>query len=144
MKIKAKLMNTNDPVFLPWRKRPDDAGADLRTRITNTYRLYPQSSIMLPTGVGVEIPEGYFGLILPRSGAAKEGKVTTIGTIDSGYRGELMLNIVNPLGDPILVHPFERLAQLVILPYAAAEYELTEDLSQTDRGSEGFGSSGRF
>ena len=144
MKIKAKLMNTENPIFMPSRKYADDAGADLRARIDQTILLHPERMAKIPTGVSVEIPAGYVGDVRPRSGAAIEGKMTTYGTIDSNYRGEIHLNIVNVTDRTLTIEPGERLAQLVILPYLVSEFELAEELSESERGQSGFGSTGRF
>lgn len=143
-KIKAKLMNTDDPQFMPFRKREDDAGADLRARINEPFLLHPETNIKIPTGIALEILPGYMGDIRPRSGAAFEGKITISGTIDSNYRGEIHLNVTNDTDRTLTIEPMERLAQIVVIPYLACEFELVEELSESDRGSRGFGSSGKF
>lgn len=142
--IPVKLINTDDPQFIPTRKHPEDAGADLRARIAKQITLEPQMGAKIPTGVAMEIPSGYLGDIRPRSGAAHEGKLTISGTIDSNYRGEISLNVVNITSKPITVEPGERLAQIVILPYLQAEFERVDELSESDRGCNGFGSTGRM
>ncbi len=144
MKIKTKLINTTNPQFLPSRKYPNDAGADLRARIDQQIILHPEKNVKIPTGVALEIPEGFVGDVRPRSGAAIEGKLTISGTIDSNYRGEIHLNVLNVSGKTLTIKPGERLAQLVILPYLATGFELVEELSKTDRGVKGFGSTGRI
>jgi dUTP pyrophosphatase len=140
--IPTKLINTTDPQFLPSRKYTNDAGADLRARIEEDILIYPGQIKKIPTGVAVELPQGHFGLILPRSGASKVGKVEITGTIDEGYRGELCMNIANMINDSVKVKGGERLAQLVVLPYLATEFRQVEELSETDRGIKGFGSTG--
>jgi len=142
--IPAKLINTDNPQFLPTRKYPKDAGADLRARIPQTIVVQPGQTVKIPSGIGVEIPEGYVGLIQPRSGASSEGKLVITGTIDSNYRGEMSMNVLNPLDSYVVINPQERLAQLVILPYLVAEFEQVDELGESDRGAKGFGSSGRF
>lgn len=144
MIIKTKLVNTKDSIFIPCRKHADDAGADLRARISKRITLSPQTGVKIPTGVAVEIPEGYVGDVRPRSGSAVEGKVATYGTIDSNYRGEINLNIFNISRVAVVIEPMERLAQLVVLPYLKTEFGLVDELSESDRGDKGFGSTGRF
>ena len=143
--IPAKLMHTTDPIFLPQRKYPSDGGADLRARIDKPIRLYPQNIVKIPTGCAVEIPSGYVGLIQPRSGASSVGKLVITGTIDSSYRGEMLMSVINPLDNGYVeIEPGERLGQLVIVPVLLAEFKLVDELGETDRGIKGFGSSGKF
>jgi len=144
MKIKTKLINTTDPQFLPTRKYSNDAGADLRARINGTFAIYPGEICKIPTGVAVEIPAGYVGMIQPRSGASSEGKVAITGTIDHGFTGEMSINLINLSRCAITISPGERLAQLVIVPCFIAEFERVEELEESERGSSGFGSSGKY
>lgn len=144
MIVNYKLVNTNDPIFEPSRKYPGDAGADLRARIDQPVLLHPEKSLKIPTGVAVEIPQGFVGDVRPRSGAAVEGKLTISGTIDSNYRGEIHLNVLNVTDKTLIIEPKERLAQLVVLPYLIASFDRVDELSETDRGLDGFGSTGRF
>ena len=144
MKIKTKLINTTDQQFIPTRKYPKDAGADLRARIDQSIVLHPEKSVKIPTGIAVEIPEGYVGDVRPRSGAAVEGKLTISGTIDSNYRGEISLNVLNVSDKTLTIEPGERLAQLVILPYLSTDFEQVDELTESDRGVNGFGSTGKY
>ena len=145
MQIKVKLMNTTGEKFLPQRKYSNDGGADLRARIDKPIRLYPQTVVKVPTGCAVEIPSGYVGLIQPRSGASSVGKLVITGTIDSSFRGEMLMSVINPLDNGYVeVEPGERLGQLVIVPVLLAEFKLVDELGETDRGIKGFGSSGKF
>jgi|GEM_PF-626717 deoxyuridine 5''-triphosphate nucleotidohydrolase (dut) len=145
VKILTKLINTTDPIFIPTRKYPDDGGADLRARIEHPITLFPHEIWKIPTGVAVEIPKGYVGLIQPRSGASSQGKLVITGTIDSSYRGEMVMSVLNPLGiNSVKIEPEERLGQLVIIPCLLAEFEQVNELSKSDRGEKGFGSSGKF
>ena len=144
-KIKAKLMHTTDPIFLPQRKYSNDGGADLRARIDGTIRLYPQTVVKVPTGCAVEIPSGYVGLIQPRSGASSVGKLVITGTIDSSFTGEMLMSVINPLDNGYIeIEPGERLGQLVIVPCLLAEFVQVDELSEGERGVRGFGSSGKF
>jgi len=143
--IPTKLINTTDPIFLPQRKYSNDGGADLRARIDKPIRLYPQTIVKIPTGCAVEIPSGYVGLIQPRSGASSVGKLVITGTIDSSFRGEMLMSVINPLDNGyVTIEPGERLAQLVVVPVYLAEFKLVDELGETDRGIKGFGSSGKF
>ena len=142
--IPAKLINTTDPQFLPSRKYPKDAGADLRARIDHNISLAPQEMVKIPTGVSLEIPSKHVGIVTARSGATAEGKVALVGIIDSDYRGEIGLNVVNMARKWVEICHGERLAQIVILPCSVAEFEQVEELGESERGSNGFGSSGKF
>jgi dUTP pyrophosphatase len=144
LKIKTKLMNTEDPIFLPYRKHEDDAGADLRARINGTFALSPGEIFKIPTGVAIEIPNGYVGMIQPRSGASSEGKVAITGTIDSSFRGEMSINIINLARYQVTIQPGERLAQIIIIPCLVTEFEQVEELSESERGENGFGSTGKY
>lgn len=142
--INYKLVNTDNPIFEPTRKHPNDGGADLRARIESSILLHPERCLKIPTGVAVEIPEGFVGLVQPRSGASIEGKVAITGTIDSDYRGEISMNIYNLTDRTLIIEPEERLAQLVVVPCLIASFFRVSELSETDRGENGFGSTGRF
>jgi dUTP pyrophosphatase len=142
--IPVKLMHTEDQIYLPVRKLTGDAGADLRARLDSPKILLPNHKELIPTGIALEIPPGYVGDVRPRSGAAKDGKVAIYGTIDSNYRGEIHVNVENRSNGLVSIEPMERIAQLVIIPYLAVDFELVSELSQSERGSQGFGSTGRF
>jgi len=142
--IPTKLMGTTDPIFLPYRKHANDAGADLRARIEQPIRLHPGQLYKVPSGVAVEIPHGYVGLLQPRSGASSEGKLVITGTIDSGYVGEMSMNIFNPLdSNYVVINPKERIAQLVVVPYLQTEFVQVDELGESERGIQGFGSTGK-
>lgn len=140
--IPVKLMNTDDPDFIPNRKHANDAGADLRARIDHELTLFPLELLKIPTGIGAEIPQKHVGLVIARSGATTDGKVTLIGAVDSGYRGEIGMNVVNLTKDFITIVPKERLAQLIVVPCMIADFILTDKLSESERGENGFGSTG--
>ena len=108
--------------------------------------ILPGKTVMLPTGLSMEIPEGYVGLIFARSSlGTKRGlaPANKVGVIDSDYRGEVKVALHNHSDQPQTVEPGERVAQLVIVPFLAAEYEEVQELSDTDRGEGGFGSTGK-
>ena len=143
--IKTKLLT--DTAKLPTRGSAYAAGSDLYADITGTESiiLFPNETVMFNTGICVEIPVGYFGAIFARSGlATKEGlrPANCVGVVDSDYRGEVMVALHNDSEKVRHVSPGDRIAQLVILPYAPATFCIEEDLSETDRGEGGFGSTG--
>lgn len=130
---------------LPTYAHPGDAGCDLRA--VEGCELAPGERAAVKTGIAVAIPEGWAGLVLPRSGLARRhgiGLVNSPGLVDSGYRGELQVLLVNH--DPteaFTVEPGDRIAQLMLVPHAAAEVVEAGELDDTARGDGGFGSSGR-
>lgn len=142
--VNFKLINTADPIFSPVRKFQGDAGADLRARIDQPIIIHPEQIVKIPTGVAMEIPKGYVGIVQPRSGASSEGKVALIGTIDAGYHGEIKMSITNIISNSVTIEPGERLAQLIIIPCFLADFVQVDELSETDRGNKGFGSTGKF
>ena len=147
MKVKIKRLH-NDAVIPEYAKK-GDAGMDLycTTRGWDDY-----GNIIYLTGISIEIPQGYLGLIFPRSSVSKMNlaMANCVGVIDSGYRGEIMLkfkNLENPkephlYTDGSIYNPGERIGQLIILPYPKIEFEEVSYLSSSDRGEGGFGSTG--
>jgi dUTP pyrophosphatase len=142
VKLAIRLLDPEMP--LPEYAHPGDAGFDLRSTIDCT--IAPGERKIVPTGISVAIPDGYVGLVHPRSGlAAKHGisMVNTPGTIDAGYRGELQVILINhDLVEPFSISRFDRIAQLVIQKVERVDFEVLDELPSTTRGSDGFGSSG--
>lgn len=132
--------------YLPGYAKPGDAGADLRA--TTSVVLAPGERCLVGTGVKVAIPEGHVGLVTPRSGlAARHGLsiVNSPGVIDSGYRGELLVCLINlDRETAITVEAGDRIAQLLIMPFVTATFTPVETLDETSRGSGGYGSTGGF
>jgi len=127
--------------FLPERQSGGAAGADLRAAAEVVLK--PGERARVPTGLELEIPAGYVGLVWPRSGLAqKSGLDTLAGVIDSDYRGELGVMLINHGGEAVTIRRGDRIAQLLIQPVAAATYEPADRLEPTDRGTGGFGSTG--
>ena len=129
----------------PQRGSREAAGADLRALLDGPVTLAPGETRLIPTGLALEIPEGYVGLVYARSGmATKRGlaPANKVGVIDSDYRGELLVALYNQSGADAVVEPNERIAQLVIAPVLLPEYREAESLGETERGSGGFGSTG--
>src|SRR5512136_1926099 len=123
-----------------------DGAAGLDLRADEAVELAPGERRLVPTGLALEIPEGYEGQVRPRSGLALRhgvGMVNAPGTVDSDYRGELQVILVNHGREPVSFARGERIAQLVVAPVVRATLELVEALSDTDRGHGGFGSTGK-
>lgn len=140
--LKVKL---DDPKVIPYRSNPNDAGFDLRSK--NNHKIGYEEWATIYTGISIEIPEGYFGLIVPRSGkGANEGLElrNTVGIIDSDYRGEIICKIRNRNEKPLTIEKYERFAQLVVIPIPVIKIELVTDLNNTNRGKSGFGESGKL
>jgi dUTP pyrophosphatase len=122
------------------------AGMDLMADIEAEFTLDPMSRVAIPTGFALEIPEGFEGQVRPRSGLAFKEGITVInapGTIDADYRGEIKVLLVNLGNEPVLLHPGDRVAQLVISPVVRASVEEVDSLEDTTRGDGGFGHTGR-
>lgn len=143
--MELPITKLKDEVVLPTRAHEGDAGLDLYA--CEAAHLGPGERWSVGTGVAVEIPEGHAGLVLPRSGLAKKHGIALVnspGLIDSGYRGEVRVLLLNT--DPaetFRIEPGDRIAQLVIAPIALAEPVEVESLTDSQRGDGGFGSSGR-
>ena len=141
MKIKVKKLNEN--AVLPTYGSDFAAGADLYACIAESVEIAPGETKMIGTGLAMEIPEGYMGLIFARSGiASKRGlaPANKVGVVDSDYRGEFMVALHNHSNQPASVDVGERIAQLVIPPYMTACFEVADELSETVRNTGGFGS----
>ena len=146
MKIKCKKLREN--AVLPTRGTALAAGADLNALLPDgaeRVTIPPQGKHAFPTGIAVEIPEGYVGLVFARSGIACKRQLAPancVGVIDADYRGELTVFLQNNGTVPQTVESGERIAQLVITPCLAIEIEETGTLTDTARGAAGFGSTG--
>ena len=131
--------------FVPEYKHEGDAGADRRAHIDGPLTIQPWESAWVPTGVRLAIPEGHVGLQFPRSGlGCKHGICLANGTgvIDSGYRGEVRAKLLNLGAEPFTVNPGARICQLVIVPYSRAHFWTVNELGESDRGTDGYGSTG--
>ncbi len=121
------------------------AGADLYALTEGEVTINPHETVLIHTGISLEIPAGYAGLVYARSGlASKRGlaPANKVGVIDSDYRGEIMVALHNHSEIPAAVSDGERIAQIIITPYLPAVYEEAEELDDTERGTGGFGSTG--
>ncbi|MBN8671315.1 MAG: dUTP diphosphatase [Chitinophagales bacterium] len=133
------------PHELPQYQTAGSAGMDLRAWLTESITLQPMERRLIPTGLYMALPVGYEAQIRPRSGMAiKKGlsMVNTPGTIDSDYRGEIMVPIINLSTEPQTIEDGERIAQMVIARYEQINWAITETLDETERGAGGFGHSG--
>jgi len=141
--IELPIQKLRPDAVVPGRAYSGDAGLDLSS--CERVELAPGERALVPTGLAVAIPEGYAGFVQPRSGpAAKHGIsiVNTPGLVDSGYRGEVLVNLVNTdQRDTFIVEPGMRIAQLVILPIPELELVEVEELPESERGARGHGSS---
>ena len=142
----VKVKKLDDRAILPTYGSACAAGADLYALVDEeSLTIAAGETVLVSTGLSVEIPEGYVGLIYARSGlATKKGlaPANKVGVIDSDYRGEVKVALFNQSGKEQSIAAGERVAQLVIAPYLAVEYQEAEELSDTARGAGGFGSTG--
>jgi len=143
--MKVKIVNKS-AFETPEYATKYSAGMDLKATITEPITLGPLQRAMVPTGLFIELPEGYEAQIRPRSGlAAKYGISVTNspGTIDADYRGEIKVLLVNLSADPFVINHGERIAQMVIARHEKVEWQEAESLEESERGEGGFGSTGR-
>ncbi len=146
MTEQVKIKKLNEKAVIPTYGSPFSAGADLYACEEAPVTVEPHKTVLVHTGLSFEIPEGFAGLIYARSGlASKKGlaPANKVGVIDADYRGEVMVSLHNHSDVPQTVEPFERVAQMVITPFLKAEFTLSEQLSDTRRGTGGFGSTGK-
>ena len=142
--IRVKKLNEN--AILPTYGSTEAAGADLYACMEETVTVQPGEVAWISTGIALEVPKGCAGLIYARSSlGTKRGlaPANKVGVIDSDYRGEVKVVLLNHSNDPQSVAPGERIAQLVITPVLTPAYEEADDLSDTSRGEGGFGSTGK-
>lgn len=153
-----KIKQLTKTAIIPTRNSEKAAGYDLYadrvvnqhsdttpSDINDTIVIPPHSTTMISTGIAIAIPDGYFGAIFARSGiSTKRGlrPANCTGVIDSDYRGDIIVALHNDSDEPQVVEPHERIAQLVIISYQSVEFEVVYELDETERGENGFGSSG--
>ena len=143
--MEIKIVNkSNHP--LPHYGTEAAAGVDLRANITDPITLKPLERALIKTGLFIELPVGYEAQVRPRSGLAYKHGLTVLntpGTIDADYRGEIGVILVNLSNEDFVIENGERVAQMVIAKHEQAEWSLVQELSNTERGSGGFGSTGK-
>lgn len=144
--LRIPLVSLDPELPVPRYAKPGDAGMDLRAR-ERVVLAAGGGRAIVPCGIRIAIPEGHAGFVLPRSGLARDHGITclnTPGLVDSGYRGEIMVLLVNT--DPVddfVVERGERIAQLVIQRYEHVEFDVVAELDESERGTGGFGHTGR-
>ncbi|MDG1207033.1 MAG: dUTP diphosphatase [Pseudomonadales bacterium] len=148
-KLQLRILNSliGDKIPLPTYSTQGSAGLDLRACIETELTLEPASTVMIPTGLSVFIEDpSLAAMILPRSGLGhKHGIVlgNLVGLIDSDYQGELMVSCWNRGQSSFTIVPGDRIAQMILVPVIQAEFTIVDEFQKTDRGADGFGSSGR-
>ena len=143
--MKVRIKKLDEGAILPTYGTEYSAGADLYALIDGAVEIAPHETVLLHTGISIEIPEGYCGLIFARSSlGTKRGlaPANKVGVIDADYRGEVRVALHNHSEITAKVENGERVAQLAIVPFLKAEFELAQELSDTVRGMGGFGSTG--
>lgn len=146
MKANVSFIKLSPNALAPSYGSNSAAGADLYALTENEIVIQPNETVMIHTGIALEIPEGFVGLVYARSGLACKrclAPANKVGVIDSDYRGELMVALHNHGATAQTILPGERIAQLVIAPYLTANFIECTSLSDTERGEGGFGSTGR-
>ncbi|MDQ3886882.1 MAG: dUTP diphosphatase [Actinomycetota bacterium] len=142
--VEVLLVRLDPEVPVPTYARPGDAGVDLVT--TSDLVLAPGERAVIDTGVAIALPAGYAGFVHPRSGLAARvglGVVNTPGTIDSGYRGEIRVCLINhDPAHPVVLHRLDRIAQLLVQQVERVTFRVVRTLPTSDRGSGGYGSTG--
>ena len=142
--LKVKIVNKGTQQ-IPEYATPQSAGMDLRANIEKPILLKSLDRALIPTGLHIALPEGYEAQIRPRSGLAIKHGITclnTPGTIDSDYRGDVGVELVNLSREDFVVNPGERIAQMIICKHEHAEWDVVEELDETERGEGGFGHTG--
>lgn len=139
MKVKIKRLSEN--AVIPTYAKDGDAGMDL---VATSKEYDKNGNVVFGTSLAFEIPKGYVGLLFPRSSNAKMDLLlsNSVGVLDSGYRGEVLFKFKITLRDAYMYEIGDRIGQLIIMPYPTIEFEEVEELSETERGSGGYGSTG--
>ena len=142
--VRVALRRLDDGLPVPRQARPDDAGVDLHAREDRT--LAPGERALVPTGVAIALPPGYAAFVHPRSGLAARHGVSIVnapGTVDAGYRGEILVNLVNTdTAEPFTLRRGDRIAQLVVQQVATPVFDVVDELPPSERGDGGHGSTG--
>lgn len=142
--VKVKIINSSrNP--LPAYATPLSAGMDLRASLDAPVSLRPMERVLIPTGIRIELPQGYECQLRPRSGLALKKGLTLLnapGTIDADYRGEIGVIVINLSEESVVLNDGDRICQMVVAPYSSVEWDETSALSSTQRGDGGFGHTG--
>lgn len=142
--MELRIKRLNPTAYLPTRAKPGDSGLDLHAWLPDGHVWIPPGERrLIGTGIAIELPEGHEAQVRPRSGlAARNGVVAALGTIDNGYRGELKVTLFNQSFTGFRVQDGDRIAQLVVAPVALPKVVEVAELTETERGADGFGSTG--
>lgn len=144
MNINVKKLNNT--AIMPTRGHEGDAGFDLYACLDEPITIGAGKTVKVPTGLSIAIPDGYFGAVFARSGlATKQGlrPANCVGVCDAPYRGEYIVALHNDSDEDRVVNPKDRIAQLIIMPFLTAQFNLVSELDETERGVGGFGSTGK-
>lgn len=142
--MKLKIVNSSDNP-LPEYETTGSAGVDLRAQLQEPVMLKPLQRALIPTGLYIELPDGYEAQVRPRSGLALKKGVTVLnspGTIDSDYRGEIKVIMINLSNETTVINTGERIAQLIVAKYEKVQFKEVDELNETERGEGGFGHTG--
>ena len=145
MRVNVKIKKLDERAVVPTYGSDFSAGADLYYAGGEALVIAPHTTVLVHTGIAMEIPEGLVGLVFARSGLASKRSLAPankVGVIDSDYRGEIMVALHNHSDKEQTIEAGERVAQLVLMPYVSAAFELADELADTARGAGGFGSTG--
>lgn len=143
--LPIKVINKSSHA-LPEYATPLSAGLDLRANLEEAIVLEPQAKALIPTGLFIELPDGYEAQIRPRSGLAFKHGITVLnspGTVDADYRGEIKVLLINHSNEPFTIANGERIAQMVVAAYQQISWQPSDVLSETERGAGGYGSTGK-
>jgi dUTP pyrophosphatase len=143
--IQVKIINQS-PHPLPAYATEGSAGMDLRANLSGPVELQPLERQMIPTGIYIELPPGHEGQVRPRSGLAARHGITCLnspGTVDSDYRGEIKVILINLSSEVQVLHPGDRIAQLVVCPVVRVDWQEVEEIGVTTRNAGGFGHTGK-
>ncbi len=144
--MRINIKKLTETAVLPDRGSAYAAGYDLFADVAEVLEIQPHQTVMIPTGLAMELPEGYWGGIFARSGlAAKESlrPANCVGVVDADYRGEVKVALHNDSAEVRKITPGQKVAQLVVVPFLSVEFDVVEELSDTVRGVGGFGSTGK-
>lgn len=142
----VQIKKLSETAVLPVRGSLQAAGYDLCADVKEPLTMAPGEAVKVDTGLAIAIPDGYFGGVFARSGlSTKKGlrPANCVGVIDSDYRGPVMVPLYNDAAAARVIEPGERIAQLIVMPYLAVDFEEVEELGETERGEKGFGSTGK-
>lgn len=141
-----KIKKLSEKAIVPARATEGSAGMDLCACIEEGITLKGGETALIPTGIAAQIPSGFGLFIFPRSGLSIKhgiGLLNSVGVVDSDYRGEIKVGVINQISESYTIEPGERIAQMVLMPVALANTVVVDSLEETDRGDGGFGSTGR-